>query len=193
MSHTREEDANRIHWNQVAPAHYTTYDLETLRNGGSVLKDVEVQELGNISGLSVLHMQCHIGTDTLSLERAGARVTGVDFSEESIRYACKLRDELGLKTRFILGNALELDSLIDEQYDVVYTGQGVLCWLRDLEVWGRNVAQAIKPGGFFYIYEYHPFAYVFDDESNLRVDMDHQPDSELASRKRAPDRLVQRT
>ncbi len=100
---------------------------------------------------------------------AGADVTGVDFSEQSIAIARQLADELQLNVRFLVGNVLHLDEVhdeaLDERFDLVYTSNGVLCWIRDIELWAKNIGDHLREDGIFYIYEYHPFAYVFDEEN----------------------------
>ena len=119
-----------------------------------------------LDGVRVLHLQCHFGMDTLSWARLGASVTGVDYSEQAIRAAGELAAECGLEGRFICCNLYDLPAHLDGQFDIVYTSYGVLCWLPDLREWARIAASYVKPGGFFYIAEFHPFAYVFDDEAD---------------------------
>jgi len=103
-----------------------------------------------------LHLQCHIGSDTLSLALEGATVTGIDISAASLKLAKQLADETGLNARFIKSNIYDLKDNLQEQFDVVYTSQGVLCWLKDIEEWGKIVAHFLKPGGTFYIMDSHP-------------------------------------
>ena len=165
MGYTREELVNRTKWDEIAPVHARSYGLERLYQRQSLLKEVERRELGDIAGKKALHLQCHIGHDTFSLELEGAEVTGVDFSEQSIHIARELGEELHLNTRFLVGNVLQLDEVLEEQFDLIYTGQGALCWLRDIELWAHNVATHLREDGTFYIYEYHPFAYIFDEEA----------------------------
>ena len=119
--------------------------------------------MGDVAGKTLLHLQCHFGMDTLSWARLGAQVTGVDFSDEAIRLAQSLSQELNLPARFICSDLYELDSVLQEQFDVVYTSYGVLAWLPDIPSWARIAAARVKPGGFFYIAEFHPFAQVMDD------------------------------
>jgi SAM-dependent methyltransferase len=113
----------------------------------------------------MLHLQCHFGLDTLSWARRGARVTGVDFSDKAIEYAKKLSKETNLPAKFLCCNIYELDKHLEETYDIVYTSYGVLAWLPDITDWARIVSHFIKPGGIFYIVEFHPFAHVFMDEN----------------------------
>ena len=168
--------ANRSQWDVLAPIHARSefYDLVGFRAGESSLKRVELEEVGDVAGRSLLHLQCHIGVDTLSWVRLGARVTGVDFSEASLTVARSLAAELGLPARFLAANVYDLPELLDEPggFDVVFTSYGVLCWLPDLTAWARVAARYLRPGGAFHIVEFHPFAGVFDDDegrADLRI------------------------
>jgi SAM-dependent methyltransferase len=167
-------DANRAHWDEVVPIHVASdfYDVASFKAGESKLKPVELAELGDVRGKTLLHLQCHFGLDTLSWAREGATVTGIDFSEPAIEQAKALAAELSIPARFIVSNVYDAPSALDEQFDIVFTSYGVLCWLPDLPHWARVAAHFVKPGGTFYIAEFHPFASVFDDAegvTDLRV------------------------
>lgn len=158
------EKGNQAFWDEIAPVHARAYEeVELLRQGGIVLDEIELREIGPVADKTLLHLQCHIGTDTLSWARQGAVVTGVDFSAESLACARQLRDELQLDARFIHANVYELRAVLDGQFDVVYTSRGVLCWLRDLDEWGRVIAHFLKPGGIFYMMESHPIGNVLEE------------------------------
>jgi SAM-dependent methyltransferase len=131
--------------------------------GASSLRPIEVEELGDVAGRSLLHLQCHIGLDTLSWARRGARVTGVDFSEASLAEARSLAKESCLKAKFVCSSVEALPDVLQGRFDIVFTSYGVLCWLADLGRWARTGAHFLKPGGVFYMVETHPFAEVFDD------------------------------
>ena len=122
-----------------------------------------------LHGKSLLHLQCHFGMDTLSWGRLGAKVTGVDFSEEAIKLARKLSKETGIKAQFICSDIYKLPEVLKKKFDIVYTSGGVLCWLPDLNKWAKIIAHFLKPGGFFYIMEGHPFTYVFDNSETAKV------------------------
>jgi 2-polyprenyl-3-methyl-5-hydroxy-6-metoxy-1,4-benzoquinol methylase len=171
ISDAEAESKNRAYWNEVAPVHFRAYEIDSLREGNSHIDEIQKAELYPVTGKEILHLQCHIGTDTLSLEMDGATVTGVDFSEESIRLARQLRDELSLHSEFILSNIFELREKLDREFDVVYTSKGVLGWVKDIEEWARVIHHFLKPGGFFYIMEIHPLKTIFDDsvENDLKV------------------------
>jgi ubiquinone/menaquinone biosynthesis C-methylase UbiE len=158
-------DANRTLWNHWARLHAGSdfYDLEGFKAGRSSLQDIEREALGEVAGRSLLHLQCHFGMDTLSWAREGASATGVDFSDEAITLARSLSAELGIPARFVCSDLYALPGVLDEQFDVVFTSYGVLPWLRDLSAWGQIVARYLKPGGTFYIVEFHPVMAMLDD------------------------------
>lgn len=164
--------ANKDFWNERVDIHKKSelYDLENFKKGKIKLHSLERNELGNIEGKSVLHLQCHFGMDSLSLEMLGADVTAVDYSEEAIKSAVELRDELGLKTDFILSDIYSLPQKLHKKFDIVFTSYGVLIWLPDLDKWAEVINNFLKNDGFFYIAEVHPCSAVFDYNSeNLTV------------------------
>ena len=154
---------NRASWNERTPVHAASdfYDVEGFKSGRITLNDIELGEVGDVSGKTLLHLQCHFGLDTMSWARLGAKATGVDFSEAAIELARSLNDELGLDARFICSNVYDLPEVLDEQFDVVFTSYGVLVWLPDVKRWTEVVYNHLKPGGVFYIVEFHPFTDVF--------------------------------
>lgn len=160
------EELNRRYWNEVTPVHENAaamYPVEQFLAGASTLDEVEVRAMGDVRGLSLLHLQCHFGMDTLSWARLGAEVTGVDISDESIRAARRLAKRAGLDASFLERNVLDLEARPLGRFDRVYTSKGALCWLRDLEAWGRIVANHLNPGGVLYLLEMHPLLYLFDE------------------------------
>lgn len=159
------EEINKKHWDEVAPIHGRSYDTGTLINGGHHLDATQVEELGDVSGKTILHLMCHIGTDTLSLARLGAEVTGIDISGESLKVARELALKTGLKARFIETPLFDLPDKLDETFDMVYTSIGVLCWISDLKQWANIISRYLKPGGTLYLMESHPFMHVFDNEA----------------------------
>jgi len=155
--------ANRALWDEWTAIHETSsfYDLEAFKAGGSRLRDYEVDEVGDVTGKSLLHLQCHFGIDTLSWARLGARVTGADFSDRAIELGRSLAAELRLDATFVRSDLYDLPSVLDGQFDVVYTSRGVLGWLPDLGRWAGVVAHFLRPGGVFYMTEIHPVAQAF--------------------------------
>jgi SAM-dependent methyltransferase len=124
---------------------------------------VELAEVGELQGKSMLHLQCHFGMDTLSWARLGARVTGIDFSEKAIVLSRKLSREVGVKANFICSNIYDLPDKLTGKFDIVFTSYGILAWLPNLKRWAEIITHFLKPGGFFYIVEGHPFLTVFDN------------------------------
>lgn len=158
---------NQALWDEIAPIHLKAYnEVALLREGKEVLDEIELREVGPVAGKSLLHLQCHIGTDTLSWARHGAEVTGVDFSTQSIACANRLAEELDVPARFIYSNIYDLRAVHDASYDIVYTSKGVLCWLKDLKEWGRIIAHYLKPGGIFYLMESHPVVMALEEEKS---------------------------
>ena len=167
-------EANRQHWDEVARLHPSTafyrFHLDQLRAGGTALRRIEIEEVGLVAGKTLLHLQCHIGTESVSWARLGARVTAVDFSANGIDEARRIAAELRVDVRFVHANIYELAGVIDEAFDIVYTSWGALCWLPDLAEWARVVARHLEPGGLLYVAEFHPTAWIFDDLADeLRV------------------------
>ncbi len=157
-------EQNLAWWDEATPIHARSemYDLKGFEAGRNTLTSIERTELGSVAGKSLLHLQCHFGLDTLSLVRMGARATGVDFSEKAITLARSLAVKLKLEADFLQANIYELPASLNGRFDIVFTSQGVLCWLPDLLEWGKIIARALKPGGIFYIYEGHPLLNMFD-------------------------------
>ena len=157
-------EVNRRNWNERTPIHAASdfYDVAGFKAGRITLSDIEIDEVGPVVGKSLLHLQCHFGLDTLSWARLGARATGVDLSDASIDLARQLNDELALDARFVRANVYDLPSLLDEEFDIVYTAIGAVGWLPDLVAWAHIVARYLKPGGTFYILDIHPMSLVFE-------------------------------
>ena len=128
-------ESNKAMWNEWAKLHVNSdfYDVESFKKGRCSLYPVEVEKIGDVSGKSLLHLMCHISKDTLSWARRGAKVTGMDFSENAINTARSLADELKLDAEFICCNLYDLPENLDRKFDIIYTSAGVLCWLPDLE------------------------------------------------------------
>jgi len=162
-------DANKELWDEFARLHYETesneYSVKSFLEGKTTLKSYELKEMGNVKGKSLLHLQCHFGLDTLSWAREGAIVTGIDISSEGIRLAKLLAKQAKLEANFIESNLYDLPKVLSKKFDIVYTSIGVLCWLNNLKEWGAIITHFLKPGGFFYIAEIHPFSMVFDNET----------------------------
>ncbi|MEM1435442.1 MAG: class I SAM-dependent methyltransferase [Pseudomonadota bacterium] len=176
MSHDSYFDANRRHWDQRAPVHAASqmYDLAAFAADPEHLSDVvrfDAPVLGTLTGQRAVHLQCHIGTDTLSLQRLGAEVAGVDQSAASIGIARQLFQDTATAGRFEIGNVYDAPALLGETYDLVYSGVGALNWLPDVRRWAQTAAALLAPGGRLYLREGHPMLWAMEDraDSELRV------------------------
>lgn len=159
-------ETNRSMWDERVPIHVDSdfYDVAGFRRGEETLRDYELEDVGDVSGLSLVHLQCHFGLDTLSWARRGATVTGLDFSQTAIEAARSIAADCDLPARFVTGNVYDAPKLLRTRYDIVYTGLGALCWLPDLERWADVVASLLSPGGMLYVTEFHPFTEMLGDD-----------------------------
>ncbi len=152
---------NLANWNSRVAHHVSGYALEEFLADPAHISSVvrfDQTRLGDISGLDVVHLQCHIGSDTLSLHRLGARsVTGLDFSQPALDAADALARANGADIRYVCSDLYDaVEALGVEQFDLVYTGIGALCWLPDVRRWAEVVAMLLRPGGRLFIREGHP-------------------------------------
>ena len=150
---------NKEAWDKRTRIHIESrfYDVEGFLGGKSSLNEIEINEVGDVNGKSLLHLQCHFGQDTLSWARLGAEATGVDISSESIGQAKDLAQQTGIQARFINDDIYGFGESNSEKYDIVFTSYGVLCWLPDLDLWASVIAKSLKPGGQFNLVEFHTF------------------------------------
>lgn len=167
MSHEAFIAANLKNWNERADIHSNdrtgSYRFDDFRNGEVVIYPLERREIGDIAGLNVAHVQCHIGLDTLSLARLGATVTGLDFSPVALATARQLAAEAGIDARFVEGDAYDAPELMGAgQYDLVYVTWGAINWLPDIARWAHMVSRLLRPGGALYLLETHPGALVLE-------------------------------
>jgi SAM-dependent methyltransferase len=164
-------ETNRQNWNDRASAHAVRtgagYRVQRYIDDRQLISDVvkfDRDRLGPIEGLRTVHLQCHIGTDTLSLARLGARVTGLDFSPVALDEARALVAETGDAVDFVESDVYSALSVLDEAgFDLVYTGIGALCWLPSVQRWAAVVAALLKPGGRLFIREGHPILWAVDE------------------------------
>lgn len=154
---------NQQAWDKRTEIHKASrfYDVDGFLQGASSLQEIECRELA-VAGKSLLHLQCHFGLDTLSWARLGAKVTGVDLSPAAIGYAQELAQKAKLDATFVASDVYQCRQYIQTQFDLVYTSYGALCWLPDLRQWAEVVAASLKPGGEFYMVEFHPLQAVFE-------------------------------
>jgi SAM-dependent methyltransferase len=153
-------DINRAHWDALAAVHGAGvpgghYDLDAVVAGRG-LGDVEAAAVGSVDGLDVLHLQCHVGIDSIALARAGARVTGVDLSPASLAAAGALAQRCGVELDLVEAEATALPDELQGRFDLVYATVGVLCWIEDVAAWMRAAAGALRPGGRLVVIDAHP-------------------------------------
>jgi SAM-dependent methyltransferase len=165
---TDYRDVNRANWDERAQAHAASadYDVDAYVADKAHLSHVvrfDLPLLGDITGLRGVHLQCHIGTDTLSLARLGATMTGVDFSPKSLEQAHRLAERAGPPVTYVESDVYgAVAALGGETFDFVYTGVGALCWLPDVRRWAQTVAALLRPGGRLFIREGHPVLWALD-------------------------------
>ena len=162
-------DVNRALWDERAPAHAASpdYHLDRFIERPDYLSSVvafDRERLGDIAGMTGLHAQCHIGTDTLSLHRLGARMSGLDFSGASIEQAQRLAERAGAVIDFRQSDVYDAAKVFGANaFDLVYTGIGAIGWLPDIVAWGHVIGQLLKPGGRFFMREGHPMMWAATD------------------------------
>ncbi len=176
---------NLENWNDRVPLHEVAYRLDAF-DDPQHLSDVVTEDLPallrhlpatGLAGLDLCHLQCHIGTDTLSLARAGARVTGVDFSQPALEVAASLAQRHGVPARWVHTDVMDAAAAVGDRFDVVYTSIGTICWLEDLDRWAEQVAALLRPGGTFYIRDGHPALLSVDENADdLRLAYRYFPD-----------------
>ncbi|OLF15278.1 class I SAM-dependent methyltransferase [Actinophytocola xanthii] len=155
-------EANRVNWDARTPIHVVSsfYGLDGSRPAAGWFADYEWVDLPELAGVDVLHLQCHLGTETLAFAEKGARPVGLDISGESVREAGRLAAERGLDISYVRADVYDAaDALGRRTFDVVYTGKGAVCYLPELDPWAAVVAELLRPGGCCYLVEFHPLLY----------------------------------
>ncbi len=173
-------ELNHAHWEDLAAVHGIGpdryYDLDALVAGGTLMGTEEVAALDRatdgqgVGGLDVMHLQCHIGCDAITMARAGAEVTGVDFSATALGRLRDLADRCGVEIATVEADSRALPRDLDGRFDLVYATIGVLCWIDDLDAWMSGVARVLRPGGRLVLVELHPLATMIDSKDPLVVD-----------------------
>ena len=164
-------DTNKKFWDSRVEPHQKSdlYNMEAFMNGKSSLTEIERDAFGDVTGKTLLHLQCHFGQDTISWAKKGAIATGVDFSPNAIAKANELKGELGVEARFIESNVYDLPKNLEEKFDLVFTTYGATPWLPDLDKWAEVVVNHLKKGGLFYLAEFHPALFIFNFD-NYKVE-----------------------
>ena len=175
MDHKDLREQNRLSWNAAVGAHDSHRGdlVRFLYEGGSTLFPEELELLGDISGRTLVHLQCNSGGDSLSLALLGATVTGVDISDEAISSARRLSAETGIPADFVRADVydwLEEATRQGRRFDGAFSSYGVVCWLPDLGAWAGGIAAVLKPGGRFALVDFHPAAEMFDERWSLAHD-----------------------
>ncbi|MEU7059210.1 class I SAM-dependent methyltransferase [Streptomyces sp. NPDC046197] len=157
--HERLMRANRANWDARTPVHVASrfYGLDRELDPARWFAPFEWEDLGDLAGRDVLHLQCHLGTETLAFAQRGARAVGLDFSAASVTAARDIAARAGLDVTYEQANVYDaVAALGHRRFDVVYTGKGALCYLPDLARWADVVARLLRPGGRLYVVEFHP-------------------------------------
>lgn len=155
-------EVNRANWDERAPAHAASADYAFARFSEdphyiSAVVRFDLERLGDIRGKRGVHLQCHIGTDTVSLARLGAKMTGLDFSPPALAEARRLNELAGTGVEFVESELYAAPSALGGRtFDLVFTGIGALCWLPSIRGWAEVVSQLLAPGGRLFIREGHP-------------------------------------
>jgi len=183
--------ANARHWDAALADHVEGfYDLAAFKAGACSLRSIELEEVGDVRGKSLLHLQCNCGIDTLSWARRGATVTGVDISAKAIAFARQLARDVSIDARFICCDVLGLSEVVPEAFDIVFASYGVLCWIDDLGGWARTAANHLTPGGMFFYVSFHPACWPYDEKGTIEypyfhndspVEDAHQEDSGIVT------------
>jgi SAM-dependent methyltransferase len=177
MEHREAVSRNLESWEERTPIHLRSLEyrdkIALLKARRSTLEHPTNTEIGDVAGKHVLHLQCHIGVDTLSLALLGANVTGLDFSPASLDAARALASELGIPARFVLGDAQTADeTLRGERFDLVFATFGVFCWIPNLARWMTSAANLLDSGGVLYALDGHPVLDVFEDDPRMEYGID---------------------
>ncbi len=154
--------ANQVNWDARTPVHVASsfYGLDGSRDAASWFASYEWDDLGALDGVDLLHLQCHVGAETVAFARSGARVVGLDISEASVREARLHAGRAGVDARYVAANVYDAVSALEGQtFDRIYTGKGAVCYLPALEPWADVIFQLLRPGGFLYLVEFHPLLY----------------------------------
>jgi SAM-dependent methyltransferase len=170
---------NRANWDDRAGVHASSrgYDVQRYRDDPTAISHVVAFDrplLGDVAGLETVHLQCHIGTDTLSLARLGARMTGLDLSPASLAVARELASATGTDVAYVESDVFSaVDALGAGRFDLVYTGVGAICWLPSMARWAETVAGLLRPGGRLFIRDMHPALGAIGDDHPERLQLDY--------------------
>lgn len=160
-----EIEANKNAWSLLSRDHYIHFK-KLLEDKNYKLNPLIKEELGDITGKKILHLQCNTGADSILLARMGATVTGVDLVSDNIHYANKLKKDFNISNvQFVVSDIMTLMEKHNEKYDIVFTSDGAIGWLPDLNKWGETIKYFLKEEGYFFVHDSHPFYLMFDEEA----------------------------
>ena len=159
-------EINKTLWNAKMDYHVASefYDNQNFLEGASSLNPIELELLGNVEGKSILHLQCHFGQDSISLSRLGAKVTGVDLSDQAIKKAEEMTSLTQTDATFICCDVYSLPQFLTQEFDIVFTSYGTIGWLPDMDKWAKIVHQFLKPQGKLIFVEFHPVVWMYDND-----------------------------
>ena len=172
MDETDALAANLANWESRVPVHAAAYGLERFVEDPEHLSQVardDATALGDLPGLRVAHLQCHLGTETVSLARLGADVVGLDFSPTALEVARDLADRVGQEVRFVQADVYDAVEALGDGFDLVYSTVGIVAWLPSMARWAKVVAELLAPGGRLYLRDSHPMLMTLDETRD-----DHQ-------------------
>jgi SAM-dependent methyltransferase len=159
--------ANRRNWDERAAIHLENrtgfYQIDRFKAGEDILHPIEAEEIGDIVGKRLIHLQCHFGLDTLCLARRDAVVTGLDFSPTAIVAARRLASELQIPAEFVESDVYAARERLTGTFDMAFVTWGTICWLPDISRWARIVASLLGAGGVLYLADAHPSALIFEE------------------------------
>lgn len=167
---------NRLSWNEATKVHnsHKGDQAKFLREGGTTLFDEEVSLLGDVTGKTLLHLQCNSGQDTLSIaHHLGAKCTGVDISDEAIDFAQILSKDSNISATFIRADVYDFFYDNKEGYDVIFMSYGTVIWLSDIQEWANGIASCLKLGGRFVLIDFHPFMNMYDNDDDMTRKYDY--------------------
>lgn len=169
-----QRQKNKEWWDEVVPVHLRAkevYKIKELKAGCITLDNTEIKEIGIVKDKTLIHLQCHIGLDTLSWAKLGAQVTGVDMSTQAINSAREIANDTKTSCDFIELDIFDIPSsnLFKKQYDIVYTSYGILPWISDIEKWAEILYELTIKGGIFYMIDFHPIIYTIDIDYDYTI------------------------
>lgn len=155
-------------WNTAVESHADSTHFNTQKfkqdKNAIHLGSTEIEEVGSVKGKTLLYLQCHMGIGAMSWQRLGAQVTGIDFSSKAIEKAKCINAEANLDTKFICADIYDLENVVNEKFDIVFSSYGSIEWIRDLNLYAKIINNITKEGGIFYLIDFHPFYKLVDDE-----------------------------